>query len=192
MDVFLPAQNVPESLIANLTPYLTRITFVQGPFKHLQPLWWCWLRPGYKWLLREREWKKRPCRRALINYGSRLSCCVAGTRLRDRWRLPEQAEPGGRDSSQREWTLYMSGVRTGNRSWRGRGSRLGALSCELEGVEGKELWMNMGNHMGFLSWIPGPGDNVVRSIIKKHHVLSKFSAWCWTWWWRGSFMKLTH
>lgn len=192
MDVFLPAQNVPESLIANLSAlldsnYLRSGTF-QTPAVLLMVLTKAWVQ-----VMPEREKMKektlqKGTNKLWISAVMLLCWNSAEGQMEAAW----AGRAWGGDSSQREWTLYMSGVRTGNRGWRGRGSRLGVLSCELEGVERRGLWTNKGHHMGFLSWIPGPADNVVRSIIKNHLMLSKFSAWCWTWWWRGSFMKLTH
>lgn len=116
-----------------LAQCLIRITSIWGPFKHLQPFRWCWLRPVYQWCPRKR--KKRPSRRVLINYRSQLSCWVAGTRVRDRWRLPEQAQPGGGESSQ--WEVDSLHVR-GN-DWK--------------------LWLDKGKEAGVGLWTMCAGGN---------------------------------
>lgn len=58
----------------------------------------------------------------------------------------------GAGTAARENGLFTyQGKGPGIMAGRGRGSRLGALSSDLEGAERRELQMNMGHRMGFLS-----------------------------------------
>ena len=192
MDVFLPAQNVPESLIANLSPLLESNYLRSGAFQtRAAPLMvlMVMVRPAYQWRPRERM-KEQTLQKGINKLW--ISAVMLG-----RWNSAEgqmEAAWAGRGWGRGQQPARVDSLQVRGEDWESRleGKREQAGGFELEGVEGRELWTNKGHHMGFLSGIPGPGDNVVIPIIKKHHVLSKLSTWCWTWWWRGAFMQLTH
>lgn len=126
--LFLPAQHVPESQIACLSPMLDSDYFHLGAFQTPAAPLMVLTKACVPMMPEKKKERKMPSRRALINYRSQLSCWVAGTWVRDRWRLPEQAQPGGGESSQREVdSLHVRGD-----GWK--------LWLDKEGEVGWELW----------------------------------------------------
>lgn len=120
--------------------------------------------------------KERPNRRVLINYRSQLSCWVAGTRVRDRWRLPEPAQPRGRESIQLEVESLHVRKMTGNYGWTRRRKQTWSFRLCVGESRGERALHVYRHCLSLLSWIPSPGDNVVRPTIQEYFVPSKFSA----------------
>lgn len=126
----------------------------------------------HKWCLRERKMKEKPCRRALINYGFLLSCCFAGTQLRDRWRLPECRAWAGQQPARVD-SLHVRGEDRESRA-EGKREQVGGFELWAGGRRGRGLWTGTrGTTWAFCFESQVQGTAVADSIIKKHHMLSK-------------------
>lgn len=93
-----------------------QIASIWEPFKHLQPLWWRWLDLHTNNDRKERKKKKRPSRRALINYRSQLHTGLLELRRGTDGSCLNSPAQGWREQAGRGWHWKTEEI-PGNYSW---------------------------------------------------------------------------